>query len=129
MSLPSWSQYQEDAAAYFHRLGLSAETNVTLQSVRSSHDVDVVVRFERAGIAHLWVVECKDYSRSVEKEKPLALRTVVDDVGADRGFLLCEKGFQRGAREVAEKTNITVTSLATAALAVAFVTTPTLPVQ
>lgn len=112
MSLPSWSQYQEDAADFFRRLGLSAETNESLTGVRSTHDVDVVVRFERAGIPHLWVVECKDYSRAVEKEKPLVLRTIVDDVGADRGFLLCEKDFQRGAREVVEKTNILVTSLA-----------------
>lgn len=111
MALPSWSRYQEDAADYFRRLGLHAETNVTLSGVRSTHDIDVVVRFERAGIPHLWVVECKDYNRAVEKEKPLTLRTIVDDVGADRGFLLCENGFQRGAREVVEKTNILVTSL------------------
>jgi hypothetical protein len=112
MSLPSWSQYQEDAAGHFRRLGLQAETNVTLQGARSTHNVDVVVRFERAGIPHLWVVECKDYSRPVEREKSLALRTVVDDVGADRGFLLCERGFQRGAYEAVQMTNVLATSLA-----------------
>lgn len=112
MSLPPWSQYQEDAADFFRRLGLRAETNVTLQGVRSAHDVDVVVQFERAGIPNLWIVECKQYNRPVAKDKPLALRAIADDVGADRGFLLCEKGFQRGAREVVEKTNILVTSLA-----------------
>jgi restriction system protein len=112
MTTPRWSRYQEDAAAHFRRLGLPTSTNVTLAGVRSTHDVDVVVRFERAGIDHLWIVECKDTGRPVSKDKALLLRTIVDDVGADRGILLCENGFQRGAYEVAERTNVLVTSLA-----------------
>lgn len=112
MPTPRWSKYQEDAAAHFRRLGLSASTNVTLPGVRSTHDIDVVVRFERAGIDQLWIVECKDTGRPVSKDKALLLRTIVDDVGADRGILLCENGFQRGAFEVAERTNVLVTSLA-----------------
>jgi hypothetical protein len=112
MTTPRWSKYQEDAAAHFRRLGLPTSTNVTLQGVRSTHDVDVVVRFERAGIDHLWIVECKDTGRPVSKDKALLLRTIVDDVGADRGILLCENGFQRGAYEVSQRTNVLVTSLA-----------------
>ena len=35
----------------------------------------------------------------------------MQDIGADRGWLLSEKGFQAGAISCAEKTNITLTSL------------------
>ncbi len=112
MGIPAWSRYQEEAAEHFRRLGLAASTNVTLAGVRSTHAIDVVVRFERAGIDHLWVVECKDTARPVSKDKVLVLRAILDDVGAERGILLCENGFQSGAKEVAQRTNVVVTSLA-----------------
>jgi restriction system protein len=41
----------------------------------------------------------------------LALREIVLDVGADKGILLAESGFQSGAVEAATLTNVHVTSL------------------
>ena len=40
------------------------------------------------------------------------MAAILQDVGADRGFLLSEKGFQSGAIRLAERSNITLTSLA-----------------
>jgi hypothetical protein len=42
----------------------------------------------------------------------LALREIVADIGADRGILLSESGFQRGAAEAANLTNVQITSIA-----------------
>jgi restriction system protein len=42
----------------------------------------------------------------------LALREILSDLGADRGIILCEAGFQSGAVEAAALTNVQVTSLA-----------------
>jgi restriction system protein len=41
-----------------------------------------------------------------------ALREIVTDTGADRGILLAEAGFQRGAVEAANPANVQLTSLA-----------------
>lgn len=41
----------------------------------------------------------------------MVLVSIVQDIGADRGFLLSEKGFQSGAIRVAANTNITLTSI------------------
>ena len=106
-----WRAYQEEAAAYFRSVGLSAETDVSLIGVRTRHSVDVAVRFRSAGMEHLWVVECKHHARRVSKDRVLALRAIVDDLGADRGVLLAENGFQSGAEEAATSTNVLVTSL------------------
>ncbi|MCW2120549.1 hypothetical protein M2326_002870 [Flavobacterium sp. 7A] len=38
------------------------------------------------------------------------MRTIVEDIGADRGFIISENGFQSGAIESAEKTNIQLTT-------------------
>ncbi|GGC16361.1 restriction endonuclease [Dyadobacter sediminis] len=73
--------------------------------------VDVYVEGNIHGIYFMWIVECKAWNSNVPKEKVLALQSIITDVGADRGFLLSEKGFQSGALRIAEKANITLTSL------------------
>lgn len=106
-----WRDYQEEAAALFRSMGLDAVTNETVQGVRTKHDVDVVVRSHYAGFDVTWLVECKHWKSPVSKLHVLALREIVSDTGADRGILLCEVGFQSGAIEAANLTNVQVTSL------------------
>jgi hypothetical protein len=107
-----WQEYQEEAAALFRSLGLEATTDERLDGVRGAHGVDVVVRSRRAGMEQFWVVECKWRRRRVEKLHVTALAEIVRDVGADRGVLLSEVGFQAGAVRMAYKSNVTLTSLA-----------------
>lgn len=110
-AVPAWSAYQEDVATFFRSLGLHAQTNVRTAGARGSHDIDVLVEFTSAGIAVTWVVECKQWSRPVGKDKVLVLAGVMADIGADRGLIVAESGFQAGAIRAADHTNITLTSL------------------
>jgi restriction system protein len=107
-----WKSYQEKAAAFFHALGLSAETDVRLTGARTSHDVDVIVKSKHVGFEVTWLVECKLWKMPVTKLHVLGLRQIVSDLGADRGILLSESGFQAGAVEAAALTNVQLTSLA-----------------
>lgn len=108
----AWSDYQDEAAEFFRSLGLEAATNVTVQGVRTKHDVDVLVKSRHGGFEVTWVVECKHWRSRVSKLHVLALREIVTDLGADRGILLSESGFQSGAAEAAALTNVHLTSLA-----------------
>lgn len=92
-------------------MGLDAATNVTVQGVRTTHEVDVVVKSRHAGFEVQWLVECKHWKAPVSKLHVLGLREIVADTGSDRGILLCEAGFQSGAIEAATLTNVQVTSL------------------
>lgn len=107
-----WQEYQEEAAALFRSLGLEATTDERLDGVRGAHAVDAVVRSRRAGLEQFWVVECKWRRRRVEKLHVTVLAEIVRDVGADRGVLLSEVGFQAGAVRMAYRSNVTLTSLA-----------------
>ena len=107
----NWKEYQEAAASYFRELGLEAETDVTVQGVRTSHDVDVLVKSHHVGFDITWVVECKHWKEKVSKLHVLGLREIVTEVGADRGILLSESGFQSGAIEASNLTNVRLTSL------------------
>lgn len=106
-----WDDYQEETAALFRSMGLDAATNVTIQGVRTTHEVDVVVKSHHAGFDVMWLVECKHWKSAVSKLHVLALREIVADTGSDRGILLCEAGFQSGAIEAARLTNVLVSSL------------------
>lgn len=109
---PEWQRYQEDAAAYFTSLGLKTEVEARIEGARGIHDIDVLVTGTAFGLGVRWIVECKNWSNNIPKEKVLALQAIVQDAGADRGILLSEVGFQSGAIRVTRNTNITLTSLA-----------------
>lgn len=106
-----WHAYQVKVANFFQDLGMTASTDARIQGVRTSHDIDVLVEFEHAGLSLVWLVECKYWKRRVSKDHILTLRTIVEDTGADRGFVLSESGFQSGAREATHKANVTLASL------------------
>jgi restriction system protein len=110
--MPPWRDYQEDVRNYFRSLGLEAESDVSLQGARTSHDIDVVVRSHHVGFDILWLVECKRWQTRISKLHVLALREIVTDLGADLGLLMAESGFQLGATEAARLTNVRLTSLA-----------------
>jgi Restriction endonuclease len=105
------SAYEHEAAEFFRTFGLTAEVQKTVKGVRGENDIDVWVTGTMGAFQVQWVVECKDWKDNVPKEKVEALYAIVQNVGADRGWLLSEKGFQAGAVDWAEKTNITLTSL------------------
>ncbi len=109
--MKDWVAYQEEVAGFFRDLGMESFTDVTVKGARTSHDVDVVVRGRYSGFDIMWVVECKAWAARIPKEKVLALRTIVADTGADRGFLMAESGYQSGALEAALLANITLTSV------------------
>jgi hypothetical protein len=107
----TWKDYQEQAAVFFRSLGLIANTDEHIIGIRGAHDVDVVVRQARAGIEQLWIVECKKWKTRVTKQHVATLAAILSDVGADRGILLSESGFQAGTIRMARSSNITLTSV------------------
>jgi hypothetical protein len=102
----AWRAYQEKIANVFRDLGCNATVDAKVRGIRAMHKIDVWITFRRFGLNHKWVVECKHWKTPITKEKVLALRSVVEDVGADRGLLVAESGFQPGAQDAAKLTNI-----------------------
>lgn len=104
----TWHDYQEDVAEYFRKLGCDAEVDAKVRGARATHKIDVWITFHRFGLEHIWVIDCKQHKKPISKEKVLTLKGVVDDVGADRGVLIAESGFQPGANNAAKSNNISL---------------------
>jgi hypothetical protein len=107
-----WEQYQHKAAELLRELGFSAEVNADLTETNDAvNAIDVVAHRTVAGVRLLWIVECKYWNKPVEMGAVRELRSLVLDLGADRGLLMSESGFQSGAIASAKGKNITLTSL------------------
>ena len=112
MEYDGWREYEEATAEVFRKLGCNAQVDFQARGVGATHAIDVYATFIRSGITCSWVIECKLWKSRVTKEKVLALKSIVEDLGADRGIIVSEAGFQAGARDAARGSNITlVTSL------------------
>lgn len=108
---PEWYKFQEEICNHFNSIGTRAETNVTVQGARTAHDIDILVKVKFLGQDVLWIVEAKRWNKKINKLQVLGLRTIVNDIGADKGFIISEKGFQSGALEAAQNSNIKLTTL------------------
>lgn len=108
---PDWYIFQEQIRKHFISIGADAKTNVCIQGVRTKHDIDVFVKTKFLGEDITWLVEAKLWKSKVKKAEVLAFRSIIDDIGADRGFIVSNAGFQRGAIEAAQNTNVKLKTL------------------
>ena len=102
----NWREYQEAVASVLRELGCSVELDKTVTGARGQHDIDVYVTFKKFGYDCRWIIECKLWSRRVPKSVVHTLYSIVQDVGADRGLIFTEVGFQSGAHTAAQNTNL-----------------------
>jgi hypothetical protein len=104
----NWYQYQEQTADFFRNLGAKVETNKKVKGIRGSHNIDVYIEFSLWGQKIIWICECKLWKTSIPKDKVLTLYQIVQDIGADKGMLFSESGFQSGAINSTKNTNISL---------------------
>ena len=97
---------------FFRERGCVVVVEAQIGGARQKDKIDVYVTFRQHGIECHWVIECKLWKRHVEKADVLILKGVVENIGADKGIIFCENGFQSGALEAARNTNVLlITSL------------------
>lgn len=106
-----WKEFQSEVTELFRSVGCSSEEDMIVSGVRGEHKIDVYVKFRAFSLECTWIVECKYWNSNVTKEKVLALQTIVQDVGADKGVLVSRKGFQSGAVRCAQKSNIILANI------------------
>lgn len=106
-----WEEYQIKVSEVLAEFGFATEVEEVIEGARGRHEVDVTARIRYAGVDQLWIVECKRWKRPVPKERVLAFASIIDDVGADRGLIFAEGGFQAGAVRASRNSSITLTNL------------------
>lgn len=101
-----WRDLEEIVESILQEAGMNARRNVRLELPRGNVDVDVYAEEQVDGIVHRIICECKHWSSAVPKGVVHAFRTVMAETGANRGYIISRSGFQSGAIEAAQATNI-----------------------
>jgi Restriction endonuclease len=102
----SWEQLETLVTSILAESGMNARRNVTLSLPRGTVEVDVLAEDSAEGIVHRLICECKNWKNTIPKEVVHAFRTVMQETGAHRGYIVSRAGFQAGAHEAAQATNI-----------------------
>lgn len=101
-----WRELQSEVARILAECGMQAEVEKTVTLARDKADVDVVAVETVNGRTSTIFCECKLWKSSVPKNVIHGFRTVVEDGGANVGYVITSSGFQRGALAAADLTNL-----------------------
>ena len=101
-----WRDLQNLVAQMFSEAGCEVAVSQVVDLARGKKEVDVFVRDPQTTPPSNYLCECKFWNKAIPQETIHAFRTVVAEYGAHRGFIVSRAGFQAGAREAVEKTNI-----------------------
>ncbi len=102
----SWEELEEIVDDILRETGMDSTRTVNLKLPRGSVNIDVVAKETNDGIQNLIICECKNWKTNIPREIVHAFRTVMQEIGANRGYIISRVGFQVGAYEAAEATNI-----------------------
>ncbi|MEA5426399.1 restriction endonuclease [Arcicella lustrica] len=106
-SIPNtWSDLQDKVSDILTQCGFSVETEKTVQTVRGSVELDVYAIETIKGRKYSIICECKYWKSRIPQNVIHAFRSVVGDLGANVGYVISLNGFQKGAFNVSELTNI-----------------------
>ena len=101
-----WRDLQEKVAQILHECGMDAQTDKQLEIVRGTVNVDVFAEDTSQTPPVIYLCECKRWGKRVTKTVVHSLRSVVSDFGANWGFIISSGGFQSGAYEASQYSNI-----------------------
>jgi len=80
----------------FQQSGLNSETDKKITTTCGSVNVDVYAEDLSSQPPTTYICECKCWQSNVPKTVVHALRTVLQDYGANWGFIISSAGFQSG---------------------------------
>lgn len=110
-------EYEELAQIIYQQIlkleGYNVEVkhNVKIQGKDYKHQIDVYWELNIAGITTKYLIEAKDYSSAVSIDKIKSFITTVNDIKNSHGIFIAKSGFQKGAKELAEKNGIQIYEL------------------
>lgn len=75
------------------------------------HQIDVYWEYQIDNIQHKVAIECKNYNRKLSVDKVNAFRGLLADLTDVNGIMITQKGYQKGAKKVADSCGINLKEL------------------
>src|SRR5690606_3421231 len=108
-------QYELLVEKLFKQLAPNAEIKqddyILGKNSNTKRQIDVSIRFKNMGISYLTIIQAKDYSRPADIKVVDEFKSVIEDTLANKGILICSKGFTKKAKEYGKKVGIELLSI------------------
>lgn len=97
-----WLDLQNKVAYILNSCGYTVETPKKIRTARGEVEIDVYANDSDISV----VCECKYWESNIPQNIIFSFRSVVGDIGANKGIVIAKSGFQSGAYENIRNTNI-----------------------
>lgn len=102
----NWKDLQNKVGTILRQCNFRVETEKTVTSARSEIEIDVYAEENIDNRKYLILCECKMWNTNIPQLYVHGLRTVVNDIGASKGYIISTSDFQKGAKKSIKNTNV-----------------------
>lgn len=104
----TWQDLQNKTAEILKQCKFLVEVGKSIKSIRSTIEIDVYSEEIIDNRKYTIICECKYWKTNIPQLYVHALRTVVNDIGANKAYIITTSDFQKGAIDSIENTNIEI---------------------
>lgn len=101
-----WQDLQDKVCAILNQVGFESSTSKILKTPRGQVEVDVFAIDPFSIDKIVYVVECKNWENKVPQTVIHSFITVMQETGANVGYIISKAGFQKGAFDYIQNTSI-----------------------
>ena len=101
-----WKDLQVKVGRILTQCNFDVSIEKKIQSIRSVVEIDVYAEELIDDRVYKILVECKMWKYSIPQHVIHSMRTVVNDIGANKGYIITTSNFQKGAIHSVENTNV-----------------------
>lgn len=101
-----WKDLEIKVCKIFQEIGCEAENKKNISTVRGDVEIDVYVEDNTKMPRMLYFCECKYWNNPIPQHVIHSFQTVVANAGANLGYIISKKGFQSGAYESVNNSNV-----------------------
>lgn len=102
----TWRELQEAVGEIMQQCNFTVEIEKKVDTIRGSVEIDVYAHEIVDGRTYTIIGECKYWKASIPQNVIHALRTVVNDSGVNKAYIITTSKFQSGALDFIKQTNI-----------------------
>jgi len=102
----TWQDLQNEVAKLLTESGVEAETDKKMITPRGEVSIDVYAEEVIDERKYTIICECKHWRKNIPQTVIHSFRTVVGDIGSNKGYVISLNGFQSGAYNNVYFTNI-----------------------
>lgn len=101
---------QSEVGEILAQCGFVVDVEKKVETARGEVELDVYAEENIKGRKYSVICECKLWNSNIPQSVIHSFRTVVGDVGANKGYIISLKGFQSGSVKAVNYTNVELTT-------------------